>query len=261
MLIKATSLKGYVLHSLDKDIGKVKEFYFDDRYWAIRYLVADTGDWLNNQQVLISPYAMKGVNRAEESLSIDLTCKQIENSPPLESDKPVSKQYEVSYYNYYGWSMYWDGPHAWGAFPYLERDAFKHRLPEKPQVFWDPSLRSMATVTGYHIQAKDGEIGHIEDFILDDQTWEIRYLIINTQNWWPGKKVLIAPDWIENVSWKESKVFVKVLRDAIKSAPEYFELESFTREDEIELHRHYKSQGYWVDAMSQEHPEHLLNLK
>ena len=97
-----STIKGYRLDGLDGEIGKVKEFYFDDTYWTIRYLVADSGNWLSDRQVLISPHALFAVNKEEQKIAINLTKKQIEDSPPLDSDKPVSRQYEKTYYMYYG---------------------------------------------------------------------------------------------------------------------------------------------------------------
>ena len=254
MLNKAKTLRDYKLDSLDGEIGKVKEFYFDDQYWAIRYLVADTGNWLTGRQVLISPYALVAVIKEEQHITIDLTKKQIEDSPSLNSDKPVSRQFEQAYYGYFGWPMYWGGPFMWGPYPYLTRDLEKLRVSTQSEKAWDPHLRSTHDVSGHHIQAADGEIGHVEDFIIDDETWAIRYLIIDTQNWWAGKKVLVSPQWIERVSWRESKVFVNLPREAIKRSPEYTEASLLTRDYETALHRHYNRQGYWVDEpVAQEH--------
>ena len=247
MLIKAKTLKGYKLHSFDGEIGKVKEFFFDDQHWAIRYLVADTGNWLGERQVLMSPYALAAVNKEEQNIAIDLTKKQIEDSPSLDSDKPVSRQFELAYYGYYGWPMYWGGPYMWGSYPTIVRDREKWRESSQGEKAWDPNLRSTHEVSSYYIQAPDGEIGHVEDFIIDDETWAIRYLIINTRNWWPGKKVLISTQWIERVSWSESKVFVNLTRETIKQSPEYTEESLLTRDYETGLHRHYNRQGYWVD--------------
>jgi uncharacterized protein YrrD len=247
MLSKAKTLKGYKLNSLDGEIGKVKEFYFDDRHWTIRYLVADTGNWLTGRQVLISPYALVAVIREKQHIGIDLTKKQIEDSPSLNSDKPVSRQFEEEYYGYYGWPMYWGGPYVWGSSPYVVRDREKWKKANQGGKAWDSHLRSTHDVSGYHIQAADGEVGHVEDFIIDDETWAIRYLIIDTRNWWPGKKVLVSPQWIERVSWSESKVFVNVSRETIKQSPEYTEESLLTRDYETGLHRHYNRQGYWVD--------------
>ena len=247
MLINAKSLKGYKLDSKDGEIGKVKEFYFDDKHWAIRYLVADTGNWLIGKKVLISPYAMVAVNIEAENIDINLTKKQVEDSPSLSSDKPVSQQFEVAYYGYYGYPMYWGGSYMWGDYPYIMRDSKEWKSDNKKEKSWDPDLRSTHEVTGYHIQAADGEIGHIWDFIIDDETWAIRYLIIDTQNWWTGKKVLISPQWIERVSWDDSKVFINLSSEVIKQSPEYFEDNLLTRDYETKLHLHYNRQGYWFN--------------
>ena len=145
--------------------------------------------------------------------------------------------------------------HMWGVYPYIVRDPEKWRESTKGEKAWDPHLRSTHDVSGYHIQAADGEIGHVEDFIIDDETWAIRYLVIDTRNWWPGKKVLVSPQWIERVSWDESKVFVNLSRETIKQSPEYTEESLLTRDYETGLHRHYNRQGYWVDEpAAKEHP-------
>jgi sporulation protein YlmC with PRC-barrel domain len=246
MLSKVKTLKGYKLDSLEGEIGKVKEFYFDDKYWTIRYLVADSGK-PSSKQVLISPYALRAVNKEEQNIAIDLTKKQIEDSPPLDSDKPVSRQFEKDYYGYYGWPTYWNGLNQWGPYPTIVRDREKWKAPTQAEKEWEYNLRSTNAVSGYHVQASDGEIGHVEDFIIDDDTWAIRYLIINTRNWWPGKEVLVSPRWIERVSWDESKVFVNLTREAIKQSPEFTEESLLTRDYEIGLHKHYNRQGYWVD--------------
>ena len=218
MLNKAKTLRSYKLHSLDGEIGKVNEFYFDDHHWTIRYLIADTGNWLTGRQVFISPHALVAVNKEEQYITINLTKKQIEDSPSLDNDKPVSREFEEAYYGYYEWPMYWDSQ-------------------------FDPHLRSTYDVSSYDIQATDGEIGHVEDFIIDDETWTIRYLIIDTRNWWPGKKVLVSPRWIERVSWDEKTVFVNLLRETIKQSPEYMEESLLTRDYETGLHQYYNRQG------------------
>jgi len=225
MLNEAKTLKNYELQSLDGKIGKVNEFYFDDHYWTIRYMIADTGNWLTGRQILISPHSLIAVNKEEEYISINLTKKQIEDSPSLDNDMPVSQQFEESFFGYYELPKYWDGQD-------------------------DPHLRSTYDVSAYEIQATDGTIGHVEDFIIDDETWAIRYLIVDTRNWWPGKKVLVSPQWIESVSWNETKVFVNLLRETIKQSPEYTEASLLTRDYETGLHRHYNRQGYWDDELA-----------
>ena len=247
MLVKSKMLNGFTLKSLDGEIGKVKEFYFDDYHWTIRYLVVDTGDWLTSRQVLISPYALVAVMKEERQISVNLTRKQIENSPSLDTDKPVSLQFEQTYYGYYGWPIYWGGQHMWGAYPDILRDREKWSEQARSEKVWDPNLRSTKAVSGSYIQALDGDIGHVADFIIDEETWAIRYLVIDTQNWWPGKNVLVSPQWIERISWNESKVFVNLTREKIKNSPEYNEESLLDRDYEIELHSYYNRPGYWVN--------------
>jgi hypothetical protein len=161
MLNKAKTVKGYKLESLDGEIGTVKEFYFDDRHWVIRYLVADTKNWLESKQVLISPYALVEVNKEEQLIAINLTKKQIEESPSLKSQQPVSQQFEEDYCGFFGWPMYSTGPYIWGFSPYIVRDPEKWKEYTQGEKGWDPHLRSTYEVSGYHIQAADGGIGHV----------------------------------------------------------------------------------------------------
>jgi len=249
MLVKAKTLNGYELRSLDGNIGSAKEFYFDDRYWTIRYLVANTGNWLTGRKVLISPYSVSGIDTTSEEISVQLTKTQIEDSPPIASDKPVSRQFEDTYYGYYGFPYYWGGPFMWGYYPYPERDLSKRGEHAGAANEWDSHLRSTYAVGSYHLLARDGEIGHVEDFVVDDETWAIRYLIVATTDFWPGKKVLISPQWIERVSWEESKVVIDLPRETIKEAPEYTDGSLLTRDHEIRLYGYYNRSGYWVDDL------------
>jgi len=253
MLSKVKTLKGYRLDALDEldgKIGRVKEFYFDDRFWTIRYLVAETGTWLASRQVLISPYALVAIFNEEKTIDVALTKKQIENSPALDTDKPVSRQFETCYYQYYGWPVYWAGPDAWGLYPNIERDRGQWKTPTPAHEAWDPHLRSTDAVSGSYVHATDCEIGHIDDFIIDAETWEIRYLVVNTSNWCAGKKVLVSPQWIDRVSWGDKTVYINLSRQAIKESPEYTAASLLTRDYEISLHGHYNRKGYWVDELA-----------
>lgn len=245
MLIKAKTMGGFKLHGLDGDVGKVQDFYFDDHYWTIRYLVADTGDWLKQKEVLISPRALLSVNREEHYIKVNLSKKQIAESPPLSSDEPVSQQFEETYHAYYGLQPYWSGSYAWGSTPYIMGEREEKKEANQGGKPWDYHLRSMVTVNGYKILATDGEIGHIEEFVIDEETWTIRYFVIDTKNWWPGKRVLLSPKWIKKVSWEDSKISVDLPRDQIRQAPEYSDKTLLLRDFEIGLHRHYNRQGYW----------------
>lgn len=255
MLYKAKTLNGYRMKAKDGEIGKVKEFYFDDKHWTIRYLVADTGTWLTGKQVLISPYALLSINENGKYISVNLTKKQIEDSPSLDTDKPVSKQFQNSYYEYYGLPSYWTGSSVWGVNSYINRDyQFRSNLIPVDDESWDPNLRSTHDVSGHHLEATDGAIGHVADFLIDDKSWTIRYLVIDTQNFFPGRKVLISPQWIESVSWEESKVFVNVSREKVKSSPEYTDQTRITREYEDRFHHHYQRKGYWIEEKAHSKP-------
>jgi len=245
MLYKAQTLIGHTLQGIDGEIGTVKEFYFDDHHWTIRYLIAETGTWLADRQVLISPYALIGVKNEDRHINVNLTKEQIEGSPAISNDQPVSQQFEDNYYEYFGWPMYYCGSLMWGAYPHIPPDLEKSREPNHHKKIWNPNLRSTKAVSKYYIQATDGEIGFVEDFIIDDKAWAIRYMVINTQNWLPGKKVIVSPQWIERVSWKEEKVFVELSLEAIKKSPEYSEKFLMNQDYEALLHEHYNRPGYW----------------
>lgn len=254
MLYRAKTLGKHKLKGTDGEIGSAKEFYFDDKFWTIRYLVADTGNWLTGRQVLLSPYSLIAIDRGEEHIVVNLNEKQIEDSPALESDKPVSRQFESSYSDYYEYPEYWHGRLMWGAFPFIMRETEELREKrEKEEASWDPHLRSTKDVTGHDIVANDGEIGHVDDFIIDEDTWAIRYLIIDTKKWLGGKKVLVSTRWIERISWEDSKVYVNISEETIKQSPEYTDDFLLTREYEDQLHQHYNRKGYWTD----EFPDNL----
>lgn len=255
MLYNVKDLKGFKLHGRDGEIGTVREFYFDDKHWTLRYLVADTGTWLSDRQVLISPYSLLSINAVDHTISVDLSKMQIEDSPSLNGDKPVSRQFEEAYYGYYNLPMYWAGPYMWGSHPFIIRDEQKRSQFNKQDKSWDAHLRSTHDVIGHHIQASDGEIGHVDDFIIDDEFWAIRYLVVDTRNWLPGKKVLIAPQWIGRISWEESKVFVNLLRETIRLSPEYTADSLLTRDYESGLHHHYNQKGYWDDKLLRSLPQ------
>jgi hypothetical protein len=226
MLRSVKQLYGDKLGASDGELGHVKDFYFDDQNWVVRYLVADTGSWLSGRKVLISPHAFGSLDRAGKVLSVNLTRKQIENSPSIESHKPVSRQYEEEYYRYYGWPYYWQGDGLWGmgGFPILELPA--KPLPSEPATASGPQpqsadahLRSTQAVNGYHLQASDGIIGHVCDFMMDAQSWAIRQLVIKTGHRFSGKEVQIPTSQVDRVSYEESTVFVNLTKEAVQQSP------------------------------------------
>jgi hypothetical protein len=245
-------LKDFVIRATDGELGSVVELYFDDETWAVRYLVVDTGGWLSGRRVLISPFSIVRMDWDAMRLDVGLTKKQVQNSPNIDTHEPVSRQHEAAYLGYYGYPYYWDGPNLWGPafFPAgwavpatASTEATAERIRKESK---DSHLRSSEAVTGYHIEAADGEIGHVDGFVVDDEAWAIRYIEVATRNWLPGKKVLVSPSWIERVSWADSKVYTGLSREAIKDAPEYGESTPITREYENRLYFHYGRPPYWL---------------
>jgi hypothetical protein len=239
----------YVISASDGDIGRCKDFLFDDEFWTIRYMVADTGKWLPGRKVLISPISLGEPEWAMRRFLVHLTKEQIENGPPLDEHAPVSRQYEKRYFNHYYWPYYWTGGELWGAMPYPPampvppKGLVEETTEEEPE---ESHLRSVNEVTGYHIQAEDGEVGHVEDFVMDDETWTIRYMVVDTRNWLPGRKVLVAPPWIETVDWANKSVSVGLSIQEVKESPEYDPAQPVNREYEIRLYDFYGRPAYWT---------------
>jgi hypothetical protein len=253
MLRALDELKGLAIAATDGEIGKIIDCYFDDEKWTIRYLIVDTGGWLTGRDVLISPYSVKGVEWHAGRIVVGLNKRQVENSPRVEEHKPVSRQHEADFLTYYGYPFYWSGPYVWGpgllpaqVITPQPADSQAQEIEEKRRRNDDIHLRSTREVTGYSIGAKDGDIGHVETFIADDESWTLRYMIIDTRNWLPGKKVLVSPEWISKVSWSDKSVYVDLSRDSIKNCPEYDPYAPIERDYEDRLYKHYQRGAYWV---------------
>ncbi|MGH7927671.1 MAG: PRC-barrel domain-containing protein, partial [Candidatus Binatia bacterium] len=192
MLKSVDDLNGYTVEATDGDVGSVVEFYFDDDNWTVRYLIADTGSWLMGRKVLISPMALGKVDWNAEILHVHMTRERVEHSPGIDTDKPVSRQHEMTYHDYYGYPYYWGGPYLWGpaGYPSGYRGTYSPAHPRTVEKELDAAkrqqddvhLRSTKEVTNYHIEASDGDIGHVKDFLIDDESWTIRYLVIDTRN-------------------------------------------------------------------------------
>jgi hypothetical protein len=275
MLRSTNDLEGFLIGATDGTIGHVKDFYFDDNRWVVRYLVAETGSWLSSRMVLISPIAIGKPDWFDRILPVSITRTQVKNSPDIDTDKPVSRQYEMEYFGYYGYyPYYWGASGLWGASAYpdtllagvgraesaviphtvaadqarVAREVDRHKND-------DQHLRSGNAIKKYHIEATDGDIGHVQGLLLDEETWAIRYLIVNTSNWWLGHQVLIAPAWIQNVNWTDRTVSVNLTRQAVKDAPPYDSAVALDRDEEIGLHKHHQREGYWASEIQLENPQ------
>lgn len=276
MLRSVQDFEGFAIQARDGRIGEVTDFYFDDESWTVRYLVVDTGTWLSSRSVLVSPNGLGRANWLEQTLPMAATREQVSNSPDIDLHKSVSRQHEMAYMGYYGYPYYWGGGGLWGeeAYPGLfgaegglvterpyavssESEAAYRRSSVIRHRADDPHLRSFAAVKGYHLHASDGEIGHLQGLLVDEESWAIRYLVIDTSNWWMGQKVLIAPQWVSEVSWADAKLYVTLSRKSIKTAPRYDPDRQLDWEDEVGLHAHYRRPGYWGRALHEPESVHF----
>lgn len=222
------SLKGYKIEAANGEIGKVEEFYFEDNSWQIQYIIVKTGGWLFFRKVLIAPAALIKVAWKEGVLPVNLTKEQISNSPDIDTDKPVSRQQDIELYGHYAWQRYGgSGFYAGGSAeamdfnPIVDETIVKEADPADKRSDDDLHLRSTENVTGYNIQATNGEIGHVCDFIFDDQTWQIGCLVVDTHNWLGGKKVIIETKHVQKIDWNDYKVFVDVTVEDVDSSQQF----------------------------------------
>jgi hypothetical protein len=248
MLRSMKDMEDYTIGAIDGIIGRVTDFYFDDEDWAIRYLVVQTGDGSSTRKVLISPIGIGQPNWSEKILPVSLTCAQVQKSPDIDINKPVSRQHEMGYLGYYGYGAYWGGGGLWGAGIYpdelqagLQNEVSSTDAPHQDDVH----LRSGNEIMRYYAHASDGDIGHVQGLVVDEKSWAIRYIVVNTSNWWLGHNVILSPEWIENVDWAESRVCFDLTRQAIKDSPPYDPKAPLSREHEGGLHAHYGRAGYW----------------
>jgi PRC-barrel domain len=273
MLWSFNEVRGFGLRATDGDIGRVDDLLFEDATSTVRYLVVDTGGWLSSREVLIAPEALGEPDGASaRAFPVGLTRAQVKDAPDVGTDRPVSRQREDALRSHYGWPLYWNPPPApagvpgglGGASPTIaywgrvhgerladrieaERHADATATPPAPEAAsdgGDPHLRSAREVVGYRIEATDGEIGHVEDLLIEGGSWTVRYVVVDTRNWWPGKQVLVAPEWMRRVDWSGKRVGVDLTRGSIKSAPAYTSPAAIDRDFDQRLYRHYGQSPY-----------------
>ena len=222
MLLNIKTLYGHQLAASDGDIGHVKDFYFDDVTWVVRYLVAETGNWLSGRPVLLSPHAFGLIEEDRKRMLVSLSREQIENSPPIESHQPVSREYEADYHRYYRWPAYWaDGALSEStdtpAGVPTSRDALDAPQPQPHPHRGDRHLNSTHAVNGYAIRARDGILGHVTGFVVDDRSWVIHGLVVEAGHWYAGKEILIPTSKVTRISTLESLVFVDLPKADIEA--------------------------------------------
>jgi sporulation protein YlmC with PRC-barrel domain len=248
MFRTSKQLKACTLLARDGEIGRVTDLYIDTEQWALRYFVVDPGKWTKHRQVLIAPESVDAAEWGSHRLPVDLTRDQISRSPGIETDQPVSRQYEAAMRKHYGWQPYWGmvyvdplGVTALPAPPVLPAPIADQELAG------DHHLFSANSVDGYRVLASDGEIGHIEDLIIDERNWAVRYLVVATRNWLPGRKVILSPWWATEIDWREERIHMDLDRESIRNSPPYDPDKTLTLEDAGELHDHY-NRPHWNEA-------------
>jgi hypothetical protein len=239
-------MKGFAIAASDGGLGDVSDFLFDDATWLIRWLVIETGGWLSGRKVLLPPSVLGHLDEAARTFQVRLTQQQIRDSPAIETHQPVSRQIESHIYDYYGWSPYWGVGFYMGGYGFapplsaLVAEDSRREAAEVKKNGDDPRLRSAESVTGYHIAASDGEIGHVDDFLVEEADWSIHYLVVDTSNWWAGKKVLISPHSARDIDWRDRLVTLDVDRKGVKDSPPYDESTDVDRDYEKQFHSHYR---------------------
>jgi hypothetical protein len=245
MIRTIKQIRGRTLAAQDGHIGHITDLFFDDAFWHVRYFVVATGSGPDQRKVLIAPEAVRPADWTEENFPVDLTMDQVRRSPRVETDQPVSRQQEQELRGHYGWPMYWDmGLGLGGVIAGVPPPVIPVRTATTDQPPGNPNLRSAETTLGYRLEATDGAIGHVEEFLVDERSWQIRYLVVDTRNWLPGRMVVIAPAWIESTDWARRHLVVNLTKDAIKHSPPYDPDLQWNPAYSAELHEHYRRPHY-----------------
>ncbi len=239
MLRSLKDLEGYTVTATDGDIGAVVDLLLDDERWVARYLVVGATRFDDGRRVLVSPLSFLGTDWATRRFHVALTTDKVRQCPSVDVDRPVTRQQERLFHEHYGYPMYW------GAAGLLELGNATTLPPTGSDKPADVHLRSARTIRGYDVQGTDESVGRVEDFIVDDETWEIRYMAIDTNHWWFGKKVLIAPQWADSIKWDEKKLHVGLSRQAVKDSPEWEPNAAINRRYETRLYDYYGRPAYW----------------
>lgn len=245
MLWSIKSLRGYVIDATDGEIGKTEGFLVDTQHWILSYVIVKTGKWLLGRQVLLSPIAFHQPDWASHRFPVELTQEQVKNSPAFIHEQPISRQYQKELHDYYAWPYYWAMKSSLHPVPIPpvspEKSINSECAAHKEQ---NSHLRSTQEVIGYHIQATDDEVGHVEDFIVEDELWMIRYIVIDTKNWGPGKKFLVSPANIQHVAWEKKKVYMRLSTQQIQEGLEYNPSEPVNRQYEVRFYDYYGRPKY-----------------
>jgi hypothetical protein len=249
------------IKSVDLAFGDIRDLYFDDVSWMLRYFVVDVGTWLEGRHVLISPESLTEYREDENAFACKLTRQQIHDSPLFDSQKTVSRQQEESLSKHYGWTPYWVTPMAAFPLPGLytypivgaASDRWNQQNKMAPTVAkevearqdmdreQEAHLRSFQEIKSYGLQATDGDIGELDDLLLDTASWRVTHIIVDTRKWWPGGQVVIDRALVTDISWGDAKIVVAMSREDVKNAPRFDKDQTITEPYMQQLSQYYQS--------------------
>ena len=226
MLRSIRELFGYTVREVDGEIGLVRDFLVDNREWNVTYLEIDLTQWFPGKKVIVPPSRIGQPDGKKFEVPLLLSKAQVVNSPAIKLDETVCRLHEEELALHFGWDPC-----------IISTDSKK--------VEDHSHLQSSRELMGYHLHATDGRIGHIEDFILDDEDWILRYAVVDTRDWLPGRRVLMPLPWITTVIWKENSVLIDHSRENVKNSPEYDPSSPVNRHYEEVLYNYYGRPTYW----------------
>lgn len=257
MLSSVKSLQDYTIHASDGEIGQVANVLFDDVQWTVRYLIINAGNWLFSRHVVISPVSVTELSGQEQAIKVKLTRQQVELSPSVDTNLPMTRDKEIELADHYEYMPYWGGAGSFGIDPVpnpalMPATAAEHSLEqiERKEEAEAPNtvlahLRSGREVFGYNVEAQQSRLGHVSDFLIDNQNWKLRYLLVDTGTLLPGKQLLIATEWVDTVDWAASLIELDLTLEQLEQAPAFDPDQPFERAYEEQLWAHYGRRPYW----------------
>jgi sporulation protein YlmC with PRC-barrel domain len=279
MLRSLNDIQDYAMHATDGDIGHLRDVTFDERTWVVRYLVVDAGTWLANRQVLISPIGIAPINWREQSIPVSITRQQVERSPAFDSLQPLTREHEIEYLGHYRFPFYWGGTNIWGSETYprdlkvpsvgldippfnlLREEQGDFPARESGVMHQDPALHSAIGLKGCRVVASDGDVGHVTDLVFDEDTWAIRYLVVETTDWWQAHQLLIAPQSIDKIDWGDITINLSMVRHEVKAFPHHDPSVKVDRHDEVGAAQPHVSPDYWIVEVAREEEQQPSSLR
>lgn len=243
-----SDVESYKVVASDGDVGSVVGFLLDDERWTVRYLVVETGGFVGGRRLLVSPIGFRKRPNPHGRFHLGMTIDKVQKSPSIDLTQPISRKQEREFNDYNRYPPYWGLKGLWGAGAHPSALVMRQGSSETlgdTNAAMECRLRSDKDLRGLEVQGRDGEIGRISDFIIDAETWEVRYWVVATGSWWPEHRVLIAPQWATLTSATEQSLHVDISRESFMTGPAWNPAVPIGREYETRLYGHYARPVYW----------------